>query len=177
MKYEIGKFYRVPCADYDLDGDGRCIAAIPVQGPLHNDRAIIGFAFEHYHVDPRFMSDGVLRRFFAGTFPMFVPLDAEALKYPLPLREEPHRSLITGETRLRRRKCYRVMPFFPAEAFRWIPKLEAMYARCRLNLARPICPHRGIDLDGLPERDGVVICPGHGLQWNMLTGELVPRRA
>jgi Rieske [2Fe-2S] domain len=75
-------------------------------------------------------------------------------------------------------KCLRRMPRYPVRTnFR--KALEAAYVSatvidkdgCRL------CPHKGIPLHGLPtEKDGSVVCPGHGLRWTK-DGKLVPRSA
>jgi hypothetical protein len=79
--------------------------------------------------------------------------------------------------------CKRTLPDFPVElkykdgrerwAFEWQPRLESEYAAIRAACTR--CPHRGFSLAGLPVKDGKVVCPGHGLQWNVKTGALVPR--
>jgi hypothetical protein len=38
------------------------------------------------------------------------------------------------------------------------------------------CPHKGMPLDGMPiDAEGRVVCPGHGLRWNLKTGKLSPR--
>lgn len=52
--YEVGRYYRVPCVR------GRWILGdsplwIPVIGPLHEDTEYIGFPFQHWHVDYRFL--------------------------------------------------------------------------------------------------------------------------
>ena len=79
-----------------------------------------------------------------------------------------------------RRKCQREMPDFPSHVDGWLNTghrhLEAAYRGCRLKPDHPVCPHKGFPLEGLPEKDGVVICPGHGLAFDMNTGELVPRQ-
>ncbi len=71
----------------------------------------------------------------------------------------------------RRRKCYRNNICFPE---RFCPILEPEFAQCRLTKGK--CPHKNIPLVGLePDSDGNVICPGHGLKWNLATGQLVSR--
>lgn len=35
------------------------------------------------------------------------------------------------------------------------------------------CPHRGMDLSQVPEKDGVITCPLHGLKFNAKTKELI----
>jgi nitrite reductase/ring-hydroxylating ferredoxin subunit len=38
------------------------------------------------------------------------------------------------------------------------------------------CPHKGTLLDGLPGDEGVVICPAHGLSFDLVTGCVTSRR-
>lgn len=73
---------------------------------------------------------------------------------------------------LRRRKCQRPTPFYPAEIVPWLPDLEAAYQDRRLG-EDWICPHRGASLRGQPVHEGVVVCPLHGLRWCVETGRLV----
>jgi len=77
---------------------------------------------------------------------------------------------------LKRRKCLREMPDFPPTPdHRW-PILELHQSRT-CNKLKPgnVCPHRGTDLTPFEKPDGTAICPGHGLRWNLKTGELMPR--
>lgn len=38
-----------------------------------------------------------------------------------------------------------------------------------------VCPHQKIKLDSFIKEDqGSIRCPGHGLNWNLKTGELIP---
>lgn len=57
----------------------------------------------------------------------------------------------------------------------WLEEMEKAYAHNRLRDGH-ICPHRGISCRGvIAESDGGVVCPGHGLKWNLETGQLVSR--
>ncbi len=39
------------------------------------------------------------------------------------------------------------------------------------------CPHQGTDLSSfLPDEEGNLVCPAHGLAWNQNSGKLVPRK-
>jgi hypothetical protein len=66
-------------------------------------------------------------------------------------------------------ECKRVMPDFPARPRAIWASLEKAYAGCVLKDGH-ICPHRGIDLRPFAKPDGTVICPGHGLRWDLNTG-------
>jgi hypothetical protein len=164
----IGKFYMVPCVW--ADGDWQ-----PVIGPRHEDKEHIGFDELHFHKDPRFISD---REVMQG-FDWAVSRTSRVITCS-PAQWELASVLVKIEhgPRERRRKCHRRMPTFPADITSagrpaWQLKLERAYEGATLACMR--CPHRGIPLDGLPVKDGKVICPGHGLAWDVSTGELVPR--
>lgn len=82
---------------------------------------------------------------------------------------------ISGTPKLKLRKMRREMPIWPVidgEDGRWLA-LESAYANCRLKPGN-VCPHRGIDLTPFEDADGIAVCPGHGLKWNLRTGEPVP---
>jgi len=79
-----------------------------------------------------------------------------------------------GPVVYRRRKCRREMPIHPeAELCSWLRnmKLPDAYQDHVLG-ADMICPHKGASLKGLPVDDGCVVCPLHGLRWNLQTRRL-----
>lgn len=170
----IGRFYVVPCIyvipenrPYGSPTDG----FIPTIGPKHEDADILAFPHEHYHIDWR-----------------FVP--AAMVESASQWIGKPHGIVITnthgghkvqGQLEMKRRKCRREMPDFPAQppsrsegaGRKWV-LLEEMQSRV-CNRLKPgnICPHRGIDLTPFVKPDGTVICPGHGLRWDTKTGNLL----
>lgn len=178
--YEVGKFYSVPCIKTvaALKDGWRSIwrgEFIPVTGPLHRDVGPVNFPWLHWHVDLRFVSATVYKELGDGQSEYARPVQ----KHPLHWSEGGHHnskenlddSFVEGEVVQRRLKCKRTLPIYPYKQARWLPKLE-----CELKDARlkgMVCPHRGIPLDGCPLDGDVVTCPGHGLRWNVKTGELV----
>lgn len=177
---QVGRFYTVPCVQlYTHVGKNRPPQPhmwVPVHGPVHEDAEIIGFPFTHRHVDVRFMSDRQLKRYCPSW--VTTPQELTAMLTPVSDSDRMARYAPSLETTLRRRKCYRAMPTFRAQSDRVIPwmwALEEKYRRCRLDPDNPVCPHRGFYLGDKPEVDGVVVCPGHGLTWNIRTGRLIPR--
>lgn len=64
----------------------------------------------------------------------------------------------------------------PADG-RWARLELAQAFICNRLKPGNVCPHRGIDLTPFARPDGTAICPGHGLRWNLATGELMPRHA
>lgn len=165
----IGRFYSVPTVYGPLGGQ---VGRWPVLGPLHDDRDVIGFEWEHYHYDWRFFSptawDYVIRwaTNSSGEFKPHGLVMSDRPDIPCPIR--------VGPVIYRRRKCYRLMPEFPREfaAKGWLKRLEAAYANQTLKPGL-ICPHRGASLRGLPVVDGCITCPLHGLRWDVATGRLV----
>jgi nitrite reductase/ring-hydroxylating ferredoxin subunit len=69
-------------------------------------------------------------------------------------------------------KCKRQFgPYIPASRIPWLKKLEAKFATAKMK--NFICPHKGLPCNGTPIVDGVVVCRGHGLAFNVETGSLV----
>lgn len=174
----VGKFYMVPCVrkpDQNREW-GEASGWVPILGPRHSDEEIIGFSILHYHYDPRFLTPSQWDRIVhAGT-----------------VAARPHRlfaaPLIDGLAQfgppvLRPRKCHRLMPRVPfSDADKqwqkegkefWLRPLEEHYASKRVTCGK--CPHRGLPLLSLPREPGtdIVTCVGHGLRWDLKTGELV----
>ena len=159
--FEIGKFYVVPTVRgklYHIDRNW------PVLGPKHEDSEFIGFPEQHYHVDWRFVPDrdyrhSSLRLFTRVATPLMQSNGGPNCDLPSPM--------------MRRRKYQRAFDVSIFQQVRWLLTLETAYASCKMtNL---ICPHRGLPLNGCPQDGDVVTCPGHGLRWNVKTGELVKR--
>jgi glycine/D-amino acid oxidase-like deaminating enzyme len=160
-KVVIGQSYAVPCIKMEDEWFG-------VLGPLHEDVDILGpQATAHYHYDPRFLSDEELVRF-TGAPPendMAAPFILAHL-----LKE------FTDGPELREKECFRQMPNFIRAPRGYIPALEERYKDACIDPENPICPHRKFPLVGNPSEDGIVICSGHGLQWSLITGKLVPEQ-
>ena len=199
--YEIGKSYRVPTVR--VVSRGRW--PIPILLPLHDDLEIIGFPYDHWNGDPRFMSDQQLIAYMEGMRMVGAPVGPESdavsvLSFPISVRvsmkidnpqlraqvsashpryvsEKPGTLQLEEFPKIvyRRRRCWRRMPSWAARSTpTWLPALEDCYKGERIkDLASPRCPHRNICLEGLPEHDGVVECPGHGLRWDLRDGTLV----
>lgn len=176
--FEVGKFYRVPCiktvAKHRWDRLWRG-EWVPVMGPEHRDDGAVNFPLLHWHVDWRFASARLWNRLTAhsiygesGAFHHVVTHYPSTGKFGGELELEP---FVQGEVELKRRKCLRPLPTYPLKLAQWMPKLNEECAH--LKLKNMVCPHRGLPLKGCPQDGDVVTCPGHGLRWNVKTGELV----
>lgn len=168
----VGRQYRVPCV---IRYTGGKMSFWPVIGPWHEDKDIIGFDWHHFHYDVRFLSKAQMNT--------LSPFRSEA--YALV-------SVFTNETGIRgardteqpvlhwkRRLLKREMPDFPSTSSvdgsknKLSTNIEAAFKDVKMTCMT--CPHRGFKLTGLPVKDGNVVCNGHGLKWNLSTGEMVPR--
>lgn len=179
---EVGRYYMVPCmlttkaagAWWALPGGW-----VPVVGPKHRDAEHLDVDFEHYHVDWRFIHTKKFQ--FAcdrrGGTPHSTVLSSTHGQY----------NVIEGSPVLRKLRCLREMPEFPEVRTmpmnvvrrgtnRWAHMERAQAFVCNKLKPGNICPHRGIDLTPFARPDGTAICPGHGLRWNLNTGELMPRQ-
>lgn len=157
----VGKFYLVPCVEVTADSriDGyRKGEFVPVVGDLHEDGEFLGFPYQHYHYDRRFIPDRRMPRWGA------------ALNTENPAWSE--RKGVVPETIVwLKRKCVRQMPDIPPNLCH---KLEPHFSQAKLCSDR--CPHKGFLLNALPaDREGNVVCPGHGLKWHRPSGALVSR--
>lgn len=168
---EVGKFYMVPCMytarrGYWIPADGW----VPVIGPKHEDAEHLNFPHPHYHVDWRFIAKSQYGQAAFASSPLGKVLtNTSADAYP---------HVLEGEPVQKRRKCQRAMPIFPARVRpEWASLERAQFAACPKLKAGNICPHRGIDLTPFIESDGTAVCPGHGLRWNTVTGDLMARHS
>jgi len=150
--------YSVPCVRgkyFNVTDDW------PVMGPQHEDEAHINFPWQHYHIDWRFVPQHRFKPLgFNLSAPLMISDRINSDGFPTPV--------------LRRRKMHRAMGEFNEVLVRakWFYGLESAYADCKLKDGM-VCPHRGIPLSGMHQEGDIVTCPGHGLRWNVVTGELV----
>lgn len=153
----------------------------PVTGPVHEDGEVIGFTREHLHYDLRFLSHEQLdelcgrngKELFSRDFVGRPDEDAHAM-----VRTARNFEKISWVPKM----CVREQPSHAIDGGQapWLGALEDHVASARVKCGT--CPHRGLPLSSLPRAPGtnVVTCPGHGLSWDLTTGELVrtahPRR-
>jgi hypothetical protein len=173
-----GAFYLVPTVRYvwnNRDGDW------PIVGPKHTDAEVLNFPWPHYHVDLRFIATELAirlsRRHPAGVTGLTVlPL----CRHPDGSRDAiaPHPDPVW-----RRRRCRRAIAPTPRDYYEFVrgrralmPALEAAYQDATL-ISGPkglVCPHRHAPLGSVaPNCNGHVVCPLHGLKWDLGTGRLV----
>lgn len=161
---EVGNVYLVPTlfvSTWKLD--------VPVLEPAHEDVDVIQFGEIHWHIDWRFTTQAFLehkneqQRKSQSNVPA-----AERFTGIVVCPANP-KTATDGAIALKPLLCRRETPPFPITWF--TQSLESHYAHTRLrNL---ICPHRGISLHNQPVKNGRVICPGHGLTWDVDSGELI----
>ena len=157
----VGKFYQVPCISHEkLKGCRKAWKEwIPLIGPPHQDKEIIGFEPWHMHVDSRFQTLSDLAMYLALAQVINLTSMYELhVGHAEDIRE-------TARLEMRRMKCRRSdPPMFPDVPFR--KPLESAYAGCRV--VNGLCPHRGIAIACGRRMDdaGARQCPGHGLAWN-----------
>lgn len=155
----IGRHYLVPCVFAGSNiGNGWQWTA--VTGPEHEDGALIGFPHQHYHHDLRFTGKALYdelsdsgKRSPLGAVVVSQYLDGKGVKWMV-------------------RQCKREIPDYPPVP--WQLDLERAHAGAKLKPDCRTCPHRGIPLGNIKARDGVLTCPGHGLQFDDATGALRP---
>lgn len=159
----LGQYYFVPCVRTEW-------GVMPILGPWHNDKEYLGVEKAHYHYDPRFVSDGFL--------------DLHVRSFPACSNEQSLMAsvMFDPEGKVKpfecRRKCTRRMPDFPSQLREgkpaaWLMPMQKAYTQLT---ACGKCPHRGFPLSAEnADENGNVVCPGHGLQFNLKTGRVVDR--
>jgi len=157
----VGQVYMVPCVE-PMD-DSPIIDYWPVYSKAHEDKVLLGVDWHHYHVDVRFMSDEQIRYLTESGLEEDVFITGIELKEYN--KQMFHRPFI----------CKRNMPEFPVKFTDATDALESKLPPLKIsrkgNCMR--CPHRNTPLNGLPVRDNVVVCPAHGLAWDVRTGDMV----
>jgi hypothetical protein len=161
---EVGRMYLVPCMHTSLSGSF-LPEWVPVIGPRHTDEEHLKFPHEHYHIDWRFVSDATYQSALG---------EVSGVVHGTVLTNTHGKHRVEGCAVLKRRMCKRLMPDHPARPREnWVALELAQRSTCNRLKPGNICPHRGIDLTPFAKPDGTAICPGHGLKWNLRTGELL----
>lgn len=152
----VGRSYLVPCVRYAWF---HWRSLWPVFLPRHNDREFFDFDYQHYHVDPRFVS----RRYYHLS-----RQGREFFSSPLTHRDAPEPVLEGYFKRL----CRRDMRTYPYSHVAAVRAIRRHYegVQCERGPAGWICPHRRTPLGSFPVVDGVVTCPLHGLRVAADTG-------
>lgn len=165
----VGRFYNVPAILSTSEGWFWRGNMVPIIGPLHEDAEHINFPEDHWHVDWRFIggylwreSQKVVEQHLA--YHDYIGAGDDAiLKRPIVKRST------VGEIQRVRMKYRRSTPMW-SNSLPWTRALENAYVHT--NARCGFCPHRGMPLVGAPIENGARVCPGHGLAWDVKTGEL-----
>ncbi len=173
----IGKYYLVDSVILKKTKFGKGViipqTLMPIHGPMHNDPEI-RFNYEHYHIDWRFVEEKIYKKFMritSYTMPWQWVLHSDILK----------RLTITNsngtfkEYKVAKKvwKCKRQFGTYSKP--KWLRELEEKYKDSVMK--NFICPHKGLLCNNINPVNGVVICRGHGLAWDVNSGRLVPRAA
>lgn len=173
----VGQVYLVPCI---FSGNcamaGRSHHYWPIIGPWHEDVSL-GFEHWHYHFDFRFFTDMEMASYNTPA------RNFARVQLSATVGHNDNGQKIYSDEALpvsrRRMKMLRQMPEFPKSLDPTGRKMEFVRkaeAQCRhLRMKCMVCPHRGMPLTGMPIKDGAIVCNGHGVKWNVETGEMIPR--
>jgi hypothetical protein len=158
----LGKFYRVPAVLvskwWEFHG------WLPVIGPKHEDAEFVNFPWEHFHIDWRFAPERVWRSHIDW------PTEGSHFGSPIQCPDRRGERIILQGPELRRMKYKRAPGPFPVKRAKWLPAMQERFACAKL--VNGACPHRGIPVSAMHRDGDVLTCPGHGLRWNAVTGEL-----
>ncbi|EMS84055.1 hypothetical protein [Leptospira noguchii] len=166
MNYEIGKYYKVPCAELIGPKDKRFF--VPVNGPEHSDPQF-GAKESHYHIDARFTSNFLNHQF---------KIQSGFTNKPIWVGEK---NIISGERFyfrgivFKRRLCrLKVTGLLGPSPLDRAPEFEKYQTWAKGFLGKKChggkCPHFGTEFI---ETNGVRYCPLHGLRADDEGGEIV----
>lgn len=143
----------------------------PIIGPKHDDVEFFDFRHQHYHADVRFLTAKHLRQ----TGPHYLhPANkfASALATPCSgVGREP-----LPEPALTRMQCRRNWTEYPFSGSTTVAEMNGHYAGQTALLSKRgwVCPHRKVPLGNhVPDGDGIITCPLHGLRIDAVTGKCV----
>lgn len=161
---EIGRYYLVPAIWSHVSK-----IWMPILGNHHNDKDHFEVSVDHYHNDLRFSSDRLIRSLWGAPEHHVIATEHNSIN---PFSHHVYEDKIE----LRRMKCKRDFPDFgfPGKTRLWNKFHDAFKGTCLKN--GKICPHKGYDVSQVkPDKNGNIVCPLHGLSFNIKTGKNVPR--
>lgn len=171
----VGRHYLVPCVriDYVADVSSFPAGMWPVIGPLHDDLDDLDFHPKHWHLDCRFLTKRQLDHVTIGgtndnrVFGVVLCKNGLYNQRGVPIPGVAERS------ELIRRRCNRPQIAYPTSRITGFAAMQKRFSDAKVRCGR--CPHRNLPLLSLPRIEGTndVICPGHGLRFNLVTGQLV----
>lgn len=169
----VGKFYRVPAILHVYPNWYSSEMFWPIIGPLHHDAEFFNLPNPHYHIDLRFIS--ARHRAVAKPYAGKLGVNASFLARPLSARQLSAKGEFETLPRpvLVRMRCTGNTIFYPHAHRDPICALNTHYAGTRCERGRQgwICPHRAAPIGThLPDEDGVITCPLHGLRIDAATG-------
>lgn len=156
----VGKFYEVPAVR--VSEWHRFVGWLPVIGPFHEDAEIVGFKPHHFHADWRFMPQRLWKYFKDWR------TEGGHFGWPIQCPDNRGKRVILEGPTLKRMTYKRDPGRFPIQNARWLEPLGRAMACAKLT--NGVCPHRGIPVSAMHREGDILTCPGHGLQWNAITG-------
>lgn len=183
-----GNSYWVPCIPIPDEFTSLYLTLedgwLPVLSPAHIDRESVSEdrLLEqndlHFHVDVRFLksdipiggSIGVSAKIFAAFSGRYDPdVDDEDVD------DEDVDDEMEDFVEWKLKKCYRL----PVDDFEnsIVPNIyePGIIAQGQKLIDKQICPHQKTCLKGVPQFNGAVVCPAHGLKWDIDSGNLLLR--
>jgi hypothetical protein len=158
----IGQFYQVPAVR--VATWHKFVGWIPVIGPMHEDTEFVNFPYQHFHIDWRFVPREIWSKIGNRNYAN------HHFAWPIQCPDTYGKQVILEGPTLRRMKCKRDAGKFPIERAKWLEPLRQSLGCAKLT--NGLCPHRGIPVSAMHREGDILTCPGHGLQWNAVTGLL-----
>lgn len=166
----VGTMYLVPCVAWYAEeiGEGKPVW-LPVYSGLHRDKEIVKFPAQHWHLDWRFIT----KRHVSARGCWNCLENGRAFGVPVSAGDDVENVSVNRPTE-KRLKCVRMMPKYPTKNAPWLKELsDAMAGETVIRSGKcNLCPHKMLPLDGTGDDPERTVCRGHGLTWNLKTGEM-----
>jgi nitrite reductase/ring-hydroxylating ferredoxin subunit len=178
----VGRWYLVPTVSYPWLDEPEP-RPWPVFLPKHEDREHLNFEWEHFHVDPRFLSARLFERCItaglflsAGRHPDLA--FAHCQRVPLVRFGRGREPILHGPVVWVRMHCSRSAIPYQFGDRPTVAALKAHFTGRQSKRARSgwVCPHKHFPLGSIAAVDGVITCPLHGLQVRESDGVVLSSR-
>lgn len=176
----IGQIYSVPHYKTDLDNivtnsgylgiyNPNKFYYVPIYLPVHEDGELLNFPYWHYHFDLRFFNKKMLGFWFYTIYKLNGIIDLNRINQKF---SDEFKLIITKTNKPEFNNIY----WKPIVCQRNTQKpqtniftLMEHFKNYKLSCLK--CPHKGINLADIePDGNGYVVCPAHGLKWNIKSG-------
>lgn len=128
----------------------------------------------HFHVDMRFIKSDLPLGGSVGVSVKMIAMSFDLCDHDTPNDEI--EDLVEDLVEWKLKKCYQLTIDDFENSVVPLMYEPAVIAEGLKLTDKGVCPHQKTCLRGVPAANGTIVCPAHGLKWNIQSGDLIPRR-